>query len=161
ADAQTTPAEIQVVTSSPNGTVDPAQLPLTAAQQLDQAQRTMDAYRLKYKPDHPEYKRLERLIAGLKERVAEEAKNPTPPAEKAQSPIEQARLKRIRDLQAELEVIDHQLAGSQTEQARLQHLIADYQLKVDALPKRESELVELTRDYDILKKTYDSLLTKR
>jgi hypothetical protein len=29
------------------------------------------------------------------------------------------------------------------------------------VPTRESELVELTRDYDILKKTYDSLLVKR
>ena len=49
---------------------------------------------------------------------------------------------------------------SQAEETRLR-LIADYQQKVEAVPKRESELVELTRDYDILKKTYDSLLTKR
>jgi capsular polysaccharide biosynthesis protein len=57
--------------------------------------------------------------------------------------------------------LDRQLASSRVEESRLRALIADYQMKVEAVPKRESELVELTRDYDILKKTYDSLLTKR
>ena len=101
----------------------------------------------------------------LRERVAEEARRPKPAAapspNTAQSLAEQARLKRVRDLQADIEVIDHQLVVSQSEESRLKALIDDYQKKVEAVPSRESELVELTRDYDILKKTYDSLLTKR
>jgi capsular polysaccharide biosynthesis protein len=60
-----------------------------------------------------------------------------------------------------MEVIDRQLDANQKEEQRLKASIDDYQRKVDAVPSRESELVELTRDYDILKKTYDSLLTKR
>jgi capsular polysaccharide biosynthesis protein len=58
-------------------------------------------------------------------------------------------------------VIDHQLAASQTEEARLKRLIADTQLNVNAVPTRESELVELTRDYGALQKSYSELLTKR
>jgi capsular polysaccharide biosynthesis protein len=49
----------------------------------------------------------------------------------------------------------------QAEEARLKAAIADYQRKVEAVPRRDSELVELSRDYDTLKKTYDSLLTRR
>ena len=39
--------------------------------------------------------------------------------------------------------------------------MADYQAKVDVVPTRESELVELTRDYGTLQAAYTSLLTKR
>jgi capsular polysaccharide biosynthesis protein len=39
--------------------------------------------------------------------------------------------------------------------------MADYQAKVDAAPTRESELVELTRDYSTLQAGYASLLMKR
>ena len=39
--------------------------------------------------------------------------------------------------------------------------MADYQAKVDVVPTRESELVELTRDYSTLQAAYTSLLTKR
>ena len=60
-----------------------------------------------------------------------------------------------------MEVIDHQLVVSEAEESRLKALIDDYQRKVEAVPARESELIELTRDYDVLKKTYDSLLVKR
>ena len=72
-----------------------------------------------------------------------------------------ARQKRISDLQAELEVIDRQLAASQAEESRLKQVMADYQSKVEVVPTRESELVELTRDYSTLQTAYASLLTKR
>jgi capsular polysaccharide biosynthesis protein len=58
-------------------------------------------------------------------------------------------------------VIDHQMTAGAAEQAQLKRTMADYQTKVDALPTRESELVELTRDYSTLQQTYMSLLTKR
>ena len=58
-------------------------------------------------------------------------------------------------------MIDHQLAASQAEEARLKQLVAVYQSKVEVVPTRESELVELTRDYSTLQTAYASLLTKR
>jgi uncharacterized protein involved in exopolysaccharide biosynthesis len=39
--------------------------------------------------------------------------------------------------------------------------MADYQAKIEGVPTRESELVELTRDYATLQETYSSLLLKR
>jgi len=143
-----------------------SQVFMSSAQQLDAAEKTLDQLKLRYTPDYPDVRKMERAIRDLRERVAEEARRiasaPAPSAAPVvQSPAEQARQRRILDTQAELDVIDHQLTTSKSEEVRLTAVIASYQVKVEAVPKRESELVELTRDYDVLKKTYDSLLTKR
>ena len=155
ADAQTQPAALLQI---PGATPDP--VALSTAQQLEQAEKSLEVLKLRYTSEFPEVRKLERSIEELRQRVAEEARRPVP-EKKTESPSELARQKRIRDLQAELEVIDRQLSVSRAEEGRFKAQIAEYQLKVEAVPKRESELVELTRDYDILKKTYDSLLTKR
>jgi len=158
-EAQTSPAETQssVIVSSGGG----EQVAATSSSQLEIAQRNLDALRLRLTSDHPDVRKLERTVSELKARIAEEAQRPKPPAERILTTAEQSLLKKIRELQADLEVIDHQLSVNSTEEARLRSVIATYQQKVETSPKRESELVELTRDYDILKKTYDSLLTKR
>lgn len=156
-DAQTMPSSIQM----PFATAAPDPASLTLAQQLEVAQRTLDNMKQRFTSEYPEVRKLERAVKELRDRVAEEAKHSTPRPDILMSPAEQARLKRIRDLESEIAVLDHQLATNQKEVARLKALIEDYQHKVDAVPKRESELVELTRDYETLKKTYESLLTKR
>ena len=74
---------------------------------------------------------------------------------------EAVRQNRIRDLRAQLEGIDRQLKDKQQEDGRLRTTIAEYQAKVDVVPTRESELVELTRDYATLQTSYSNLLTKR
>lgn len=158
ADAQALPVAVtptDQVAGSGEGAV-----PLTTAQQLDLAQARLDAFRLRYTPDHPDVKALERTIRDLKAKLQEEAKNPQMPAVAVVSPAEAARRKRIGDLQAELDVIDHQIASNAAEADRLKKTIAEYQAKVDALPTRESELVQLTRDYATLQETYSSLLQK-
>jgi uncharacterized protein involved in exopolysaccharide biosynthesis len=82
-------------------------------------------------------------------------------AEKTMTPAEATQRKKILDFQAELEVIDHQLTANRAEEARLKQTIQEYQAKVDVVPTRESELVELTRDYSTLQTAYASLLMKR
>ncbi len=160
ADAQAFPAALvqsRTVVNSPDGPV-----PLSAAQQLEAAKVRLEAYRLRYTPDHPDIKTLERAIAELQVKADAEAQKPPEESKKAQlSPEEAALQKRVLDLQAELVVIDHQLAAGEAEEKRLKQTLADYQAKVDAVPTRESELVELTRDYATLQETYSSLLTKR
>jgi polysaccharide chain length determinant protein (PEP-CTERM system associated) len=135
----------------------------TPAQQLEIARARLAAYLQRYTPDHPEVVSLQRLIADL---VAK-AENEMPVSatrvgtEVAISSEEAAQKKKILDLQAELAVVDRQLAVNRTEDQRLKALIADYQAKVDAVPTRESELVELTRDYSTMQTAYSSLLMKR
>src|SRR5206468_2735527 len=118
------------------------------------------------KPDHPDVKMLLRTIRDLEVREQAEASEAssrgTPSAaEKRMSPAEAIRQKRNRDLRAELDVLDHELAGKQQQDRRLREQMAEYQTKLDAMPSRESDLVELTRDYTTLQSSYQSLLAKR
>jgi polysaccharide chain length determinant protein (PEP-CTERM system associated) len=157
-DAQT----LQIVTPPPEnatGTAD-ANAPLTTAQQLEAARSRLAVVRLKFTADHPDVKVLERTIRDLQAKLQAEGEAPQQPATKVVTPAEAARIKKVQDLQAEIAVIDHQLASSQTESDRLKKDIASYQAKVDALPARQSDLVELTRDYSTLQQTYAALLQK-
>lgn len=159
ADAQTLPiAVIQPgVTTAGSDAVAP-----TAAQQLENAEARLELYRLRYTPDHPDVKSLQRTIAELQVKADAEAKKPpTASADKPLSAAEAARQKRIRDLQADIDVIDHQVSSGLAEEVRLKNVIASYQAKVDVVPSRESDLVELMRDYTTLQETYSSLLKKR
>jgi polysaccharide chain length determinant protein (PEP-CTERM system associated) len=134
---------------------------LSPAQQLEAVAARLEQMKLRFKPDHPDVRALERIYRDLQPKVAADgASDPGAAAAKPLSREEQDRQKRINDLEAEIEVIDHQLAVSRAEDVRLKGTLTDYQRKVEAVPGRESELVELTRDYEVLKKTYDSLLVK-
>jgi polysaccharide chain length determinant protein (PEP-CTERM system associated) len=161
-------ADVQSMPPEPGPVTTPAperqaNTPATTAQQLEAAQAQLKAYQLRYTPDHPDRRALERQVRDLQARLQQEEANrpPEAPVEKPVSPAELARQKRLRDLQDELEVIDHQLAVNQAEETRLKQVIGGYQAKVDVVPTRESELVELTRDYSTLQTAYSNLLAKR
>lgn len=156
ADAQTlSPSAVAPETSLNAG-------PPTTAQQLLAARARLEAYKLQYTEDHPDVRALERTIRDLEARAEDEAKRPPQPSTTATvSPAEALRQKRIRDLKADLDVIDHQVAANQLEESTLKKRMSDYQAKVDAVPTRQAELVELTRDYDTLRASYNNLLAKQ
>jgi len=160
ADVQALPADVAVpvAEAGPAGAT-----PLSTAQQLEAARAQLAANRLRYKPDHPDIRAGERTVQDLVAKLAEESRQQPAASNGVEelSPAKAARQKRIRDLQAELEVIDHQITAGEAEEGRLKRTMTEYQTKVDAVPTRESELVELTRDYSTLQTTYMSLLTKR
>jgi len=132
---------------------------LSTQQQLDLAQAKLSAYQQRYKPDHPDIRALERTIRELQAKRDKEAADPQPA--RPVSAAEAARQKRVRDLQAELEVIDRQISTGEGEEQQLKRTIQELQVHISAVPTRESELVELTRDYNTLQATYQSLLTKK
>lgn len=57
-----------------------------------------------------------------------------------------------------LELIDKEMKRLQNEQNQIQSRIASYEAKIAAAPLLEQQVVELTRDYDISKQHYQSLL---
>jgi polysaccharide chain length determinant protein (PEP-CTERM system associated) len=158
-DAQT--ATIQTP-STPSPGSGEATVPATAAEQLEAAEARLEAFKLRYKDDHPDVRALERVIAQLRVKVKEEAARPVTAAPDRQlTSAEALRQKRVKDLEAELEIIDRQIAVALAEEVRLKNTMANYQAKIDVVPTRESELVELTRDYGTLQEAYGSLLKKQ
>ena len=132
----------------------------TTAQQLEAARGSLQLLRLRNKPDHPDVRIMERRIHDLEEKLKAEAQAPAGATPETITPGEAARQRRVRDLSAQIAAIDRQLREYDAEDRRLSGLIRDYQMKVDAVPTRESELVELTRDYTTIQNSYQSLLAK-
>jgi polysaccharide chain length determinant protein (PEP-CTERM system associated) len=134
---------------------------LPSERPLAEARARLEEYKLKYTPSHPDFRALERTIRDLEERVKQEALLPPGPSESEATPEQQKYQRVVRDLQYQLDDIDRQLQGHESEAARIQSEMAMYQARIDASPSRESELVELTRDYNTLQEIYASLLEKQ
>ena len=136
----------------------------TTRQQLEAARSTLRALELRLKPDHPDIGLWKRQIRDL-ERKAEAEALDAPVTEigssRAISPGEGLREKRVADLQAELEQLDRQIAYKVDEEKRLRATAAGYQERLEMAPTRESEMVELTRDYATLQGMYTNLLAKK
>jgi polysaccharide chain length determinant protein (PEP-CTERM system associated) len=139
-------------------------VPVTAASRLESARLGLRGLELRLKPDHPDIQRAKRVISDLeKEAEAEALAAPVgqPLAlDPGLTPADRSRQARIGTLRAEIEAIDRRLAARQTDERTLLGNLTAYQARVEVAPARESELIELTRDYDILKNTYEELLRK-
>jgi uncharacterized protein involved in exopolysaccharide biosynthesis len=59
-----------------------------------------------------------------------------------------------------LETLDRQIANKRAEEQRLRKVSAGYQARIEAVPARETELAELTRDHETLQKLYADLMSK-
>jgi hypothetical protein len=72
---------------------------------------------------------------------------------------------RIRDqisgLKAQLTVANKELEDRRNEQQRILREINTYQNRVEILPVREQEMAQITRDYEISKTNYKTLLDKK
>ncbi len=166
ADAENAPPAVMPMPQQATGTTpDPTAVGGgSAAQQLDTANRNLRGLEARgFTAQHPDVIRIKATIKDLEERVAAEtaAVQTVKPAPVAVSPQAQAARNRLESWRTELVTIDRQIAANGAQEKRLRDKIAEYQVRVEAVPTRESELTELTRDYDTLQGSYKSLLAKR
>jgi polysaccharide chain length determinant protein (PEP-CTERM system associated) len=140
----------------------------TTAQQLEAANAYLKTLLIRYKPDHPDVGMARRRVRDLEAQLQAETANRPADANanastetKPTAPSELLKQNRLRDLRADIKALDQQLETKVAEERRLHTVIADYQARVAALPTRESELVELNRDYATLSAMYTNLLSKR
>jgi polysaccharide chain length determinant protein (PEP-CTERM system associated) len=133
--------------------------------QLIAARKDLKDLELRLKPAHPDIARANRLVQQLEEKVqaeraAIEASAGPDPAKvvTALNPTDPRR--RLRVVRDEMDTVDRQIEAKQKEETRLQGVIAEYQNRVEAAPTRESELIELTRDYSTIQQMYRNLLAK-
>lgn len=134
------------------------------ALQLEAARARLRLLETRLKPDHPDLRMLQRTIRDLEAKRQTELEGsavPEPVPEKPLTPAEVIRGRRIRELKDQIAQIDRDLAEKRAQETRLQAIAASYQAKLEAVPTRESELVELTRDYTTVQATYQNLLAKR
>lgn len=114
---------------------------------------------------HPDVVRQQRLVEELQRKVSEEvaalSEPLRPSAGAVPNPAEAARQARVRELETEMETLTRLITQKSDEEAKLRETIAQYQGRVEAAPIRESQLAELTRDYETLGRAYTSLLARK
>lgn len=161
-----TAALATVATAGPNG--EPQDIShLSAAQQLEIKRTELRALEMRLKEGHPDLSRAKRAIAELERRTdAEALEQPLTPGSPGStvaggvSRPELQRQMRLGDLGAEREALKPRIAQKEREEAQLRAMLGGYQSRIAAVPSRETELVELTRDYETLRLGYTTLLAK-
>ncbi len=125
----------------------------TRIQALEQK---LDGLRLNYTELHPDIVAIVRIIAQLKEQKKAEAKlrKPSARATQAQDPVYQQ--------------LTVSLASAEANVAAMKARVAEYGKRHDelkaaanAVPQVDAEYTQLTRDYEVTKKNYENLLSRR
>lgn len=143
-------------------------------------QAQLDAARLRYQDEHPEVRRLKaELEAALQQEAREAALHPKAPAPvaKKSAPANEITINpavpfemstelnkekaRVATTRTQLAFTVKELESRVADRQRILRSIAEYQARVERLPVREQELAAVTRDYEISKANYKSLLDKK
>jgi len=118
-------------------------------------QKNLDQLRLGYTEQHPDIVNTKRVIAQLEEQKRQEAKIKKPiSAATTQNPYYQQ--------------LSLSLAEAEAQAASLKARVSEYSSRYNTLrqqanmvPQVETDLVQLTRDYEVNKSNYDQLLARR
>jgi polysaccharide chain length determinant protein (PEP-CTERM system associated) len=131
----------------------------TVAQQLEYLRQQLAALRMTKTDQNPDVRRFAGLVAEYEKKAEAEALQA--PVSGRVSANEIARRKRLADLRAELTNLDIQIKKKLAEEARLRGVAGMYQKRIEAIPTRDAELMDMTRDYQTLTNSYNSLREKK
>jgi polysaccharide chain length determinant protein (PEP-CTERM system associated) len=132
-----------------------------AAREVAAIKATIDGYVARgLKPGHPDLDAATRRLRDAEQKLAAELEAARTSGPRL-SPAELARRERIEDLTDQLSEIDKQIADARAREQRFRSAAEAAQARLDAVPTRETELIALTRDYDILVETYRQLQRKQ
>jgi uncharacterized protein involved in exopolysaccharide biosynthesis len=151
--------------------------PATLAKTSEAMEVELALARSRYTEGHPEVVRLRTAVEGLRRsegqrqaakaaaadtRAAETATGKRPPAAQLPEPPEAARTReQLAGLRAQITGSDTEIENRKAEQQRILRDLAVYQKRIERLPVREQEMAQITRDYEMSKENYKSLLDKK
>lgn len=165
--------------TNPDSEVNRAATPPAAPLQSEVLKNRLATLLRRYNLDHPEVRRLKLEIEEAeKEEQQIAARTPAPkpkpneppalrqPADLAsRNPMLLAEINRERERIAttntQIELLKNEIKNKNAERDRIIAEISQYQQRVEKLPIREQQMASLTRDYEITKGNYRSLLDKK
>lgn len=128
--------------------------------QLQRLQQTLAALELRLKPEHPDVVRTRRAIADVQRSITAD-KSASSSGDVEIDPAIIMRRVRETQIRAQIANTDKEIARKTSDQEKLRLQIVTLQQRVEGEPARESELIGLTRDYETMKASYQSLLAKK
>ncbi len=116
----------------------------------------LETLRSRYTEKHPDIVEIKKRIAELEKEKQETVENTksSQVASSGNAALDSEIAFQIRSVETD---IKHMKSDAQN----IRQQIALYKQRIENTPKREQELMDLTRDYDNLRQTYDSLLTRK
>jgi uncharacterized protein involved in exopolysaccharide biosynthesis len=135
-------------------------------------EQQLEALSGKYTESHPDIVRLKANIETAKKIEQQEAaktaketadgKGGPPTATTRPEPVEFTHTRlQIAELQAQIKAADKEILDREAEQRNILAQLGSFQKRLDSLPVREQEMAGLTRDYQMSKENYASLLDKK
>jgi succinoglycan biosynthesis transport protein ExoP len=119
-----------------------------AAVQLVRLRQQLADLRSKFSDQYPDVRRVRAEIAALEDHLA---RPETVDAKTTASGDSSARLK-------SLEAGDDELRSLKQQEASLRRMIAAYETRIDSAPRRQQEIQQLSRGYEMTKERYQTLL---
>jgi polysaccharide chain length determinant protein (PEP-CTERM system associated) len=129
---------------------------------LDALKRDLDTLLRKYTDQHPDVIATQRLIAQLEEQRNAEIdarKKAAGSARRAQTPVDQNPV--FQHMKIALAAAEATVASARAKLAGLEAQQKFLKSQAQLVPQVEAEYVQLNRDYDVQKATYQSLLARR
>jgi polysaccharide chain length determinant protein (PEP-CTERM system associated) len=135
---------------------------------IQELQKQLDGLQLRYTDTHPDILAINRSLKQLKEQREKdkeqkekeqkerEAKNKKSPTQSRtpQSPV-------IQQLTVSLSAADANVASMSVRVAEYEKRFNALRAAANAIPQVDAEFIQLTRDYEVNKKNYESLLARR
>ena len=132
-----------------------------ARQELAQAQMALRALELRYKPGYPDIDRKKAEVAQLQLKVeAEDLQQPVSASTNPGVTLPAAAQARLAQIRIDRDEIQNRIKAARAKEGALTAQIARYQANLNATPARETELIELMRDYGTYQQAYNDLLRK-
>ncbi len=118
--------------------------------------KSLDSLRMQYTEQHPDVVAALRLIAQLEEKRQQERQKQPDASDSARqySPLYQQMKVALAEAQARVAALRARVDAMRTRQQRLQ-------AQRDSIPDLESQLGQLTRDYQVNKDNYEKLIARR
>jgi polysaccharide chain length determinant protein (PEP-CTERM system associated) len=133
----------------------PAEAEGETEQSLDQLRVQLASLAARYTERHPDVIRLKEKISNLESKEKGDFK------EGQEAPENRGITEAQRSLANQMREVELQIENLKAEAAQLHSQMKQYQTKVENTPKREQELMSLERDYDNIRETYNSLLSRK
>jgi protein tyrosine kinase modulator len=145
----------------------------TAAARISILRQELAQLRTQYSDKYPDVIQMKEQIRVLEQRIADEQKKkaaaaaapakaaPTAPVRPTRDMALAVQNPYVLNLLQQLDQANVDVKASGDEIAGLGRQIAVYQKRLDNTPKRESELAQITRDYESTRETFRSVLGKR
>jgi polysaccharide chain length determinant protein (PEP-CTERM system associated) len=125
---------------------------------IQELQKQLDSLQLRYTDTHPDIIALNRSIKKLRDQKAAEAKKQKPVSP---SQLQQQRNPVFQQLTVALATAEAQVASMSARVAEYQRRFDELKASANRIPQVDAEYTQLTRDYEVNKKNYESLLARR